>query len=107
MQYLTLSLINIVVIILLAVFVIWNIRKQRKAGYPREDERTAKIGGKAAKGAFWISYAFMLSLILWIIFGTEILNIHEYDEGYYIISIMFVSSISYGLLRWYYGRKGE
>ena len=73
----------------------------------RKDERTSKLSGKAALNAFWISYTYMLSLMLWIIFGTEFLGMPETEAGWYIISIMLVSSISFGLLRWYYGRKGD
>ena len=98
---------NAVIVVLLAVIVLWKIRRERKSGYPRQDERTSKLSGKAALNAFWISYVYMLSLMLWIIFGTELLGLPETEAGWYIISIMLVSSISFGLLRWYYGRKGD
>jgi cytochrome b561 len=98
---------NAVIVILLAVIVLWKIRRESKSGYPRQDERTSKLSGKAAFTAFWISYAYMLSLMLWNIIGTEFLGLPESDAGWYILSIMLVSSISFGLLRWYYGRKGD
>ena len=108
MNYLSLSFLNILVITLLAIIMIWKIRKERKAGFPRDDERTAKIGGKAAIGAFWINYGFMISvLIIWNIIGTEFFDLPEPDAGWTIIAIMLVSSLSYALLRWYYGRTGE
>ena len=65
------------------------------------------LNGKAALSAFWISYAFMISLLLWRMFGTEFLVLPELEVGWGIIAIMLVSSISNLLLRWYYGRKGE
>jgi amino acid transporter len=98
---------NAVIVVLLAVIVLWKIRRERKSGYPRQDERTSKLSGKAALAAFWISYAYMLSLMLLNIFGTEFLGFPESDAGWYILSIMLVSSISFGLLRWYYSRKGD
>jgi len=98
---------NAVVVLLLGVFFVWKLRKERKSGYPTQDERTSMLNGKAAIGAFWISYAFMISLLLWTIFGTEILVLPELDVGWAIIAIMLVASISNALLRWYYGKTGE
>lgn len=98
---------NAIIVILLAVIVLWKIRRESRSGYPRQDERTSKLSGKAALNAFWVSYAYMVSLMLWIIFGTEFLGLAETEAGWYIISIMLVSSISFGLLRWHYGRKGD
>lgn len=98
---------NAMIVVLLAVVVLWKVRREMKSGYPRQDERTSKLSGKAALKAFWISYAYMLSLMLWIILGTEFLGLPETEAGWYIISIMLVSSISFGLIRWYYSRKGD
>ena len=98
---------NAVVVVLIAVLVLWKNRKERKSVYPMQDERTLKVNGKAAIGAFWISYAFMISLVFWTIFGTEFLVLPELEVGWAIIAIMLVASISNILLRWYYGRKGE
>ena len=98
---------NAVVVVLVAVLFLWKIRKERKSGYPTQDERTSMLNGKAAIGAFWISYAFMMLLELWTIFGNEFLDLPELDAGWAIIAIMIVAGISNGLLRWYYGRKGE
>ena len=98
---------NAVVVVLMGVLVLWKIHKERKSGYPTQDERTSMLNGKAALGAFWISYAFMFSLLLWTIFGTEFLVLPELEVGWAIISILLVASISNALLRWYYGRKGE
>jgi hypothetical protein len=44
---------------------------------------------------------------LFIIFGTEFLDLPELEAGWAIIAIMLVSGISYGLLSWYYSRKGD
>ena len=107
MEYLSLTLFNLIVVVVLAIIVIWKIRKERKEGFPREDERTAKIGGRAAIRAFWISYGFMVALMLWIIFGNEFFALPDLDAGWTVISIMLISSISYGLLRWYYGRMDD
>ena len=100
-------ILNAVLVLLVGVFVLWKLHKDRKSGYPTKDERTIKISGKAAIGTYWISLAFMISLALFIIFGTEFLDLPELDAGWAIIAIMLVSGISNALLQWYYSRKGD
>ena len=98
---------NAVLVLLVGVFVLWKLHRDRKAGYPTRDERTMKISGKAAVGTYWISLAFMISLAMFIIFGTEFLALPELDAGWAIIAIMLVSGFSNALLSWYYSRKGD
>jgi len=100
---------NAVVIILVAIFVIWKLQKDKRAGYPMKDERTSKIQGKAALGTYWINLSFMISILLWNIFGNEFfsLNLPELETGWTVIAIMLVSGFSFGLLSWYYAKKGE
>jgi Mg2+ and Co2+ transporter CorA len=45
--------------------------------------------------------------LLFIIFGTEFLDLPELDAGWAIIAIMLVSGFSYGLLSWYYSKKED
>lgn len=98
---------NAVIIILVAMFVIWKVQKEKKAGYPMKDERTSKIQGKAALGTYYITLAFMVSILLWNIFGNEFLSLPELETGWTVIAIMLVSGFSFGLLSWYYAKKGE
>ena len=98
---------NAVLVLLVGVFFLWRLHKDRKSGYPTKDERTIKISGKAAIGTYWISLAFMISLALFVIFGKEFLALPELDAGWAIIVIMLVSGISNALLSWYYSRKGD
>jgi uncharacterized membrane protein len=100
-------IVNAVLVLLVGVLVLWKIHRDKKSGYPVNDERTIKISGKAAIGTYWISLAFMISLALFIIFGNEFLDLPELDAGWAIIAIMLVSGISNALLSWYYSRKGD
>ena len=101
-------ILNAVLIILLAIFLIWTVQKNKKSGYPMQDERTSKIQGKAALGTYYITLAFMISILMWNIFGNEFLNfLPELDTGYTVIAIMLVMGFSFGLLSWYYAKKGE
>ncbi|MHA2031373.1 MAG: DUF2178 domain-containing protein [Candidatus Kariarchaeaceae archaeon] len=100
-------ILNAVLVLLIGVFVLWKIHKDRKSGYPIKDERTIKITGKAAIGTYYIVLAFMISLLLFIIFGKEFLDLPELEAGWAIIAVMLVSGISNGLLSWYYSRNGD
>ena len=97
---------NAVIIILVAIFVIWKLQKEKKAGYPMKDERTLKIQGKAALGTYYINLAFLVSIMLWNIFGNEFLSLPELETGWTVIAIMLVNGISFALLSWYYAKKG-
>ena len=72
-----------------------------------KDERTSKIQGKAALGTYWINFTFMVSLLVLNIIGNEFLNLPELEMGWTVIAMMLVSGISFGLLSWYYAKKGE
>ncbi len=100
-------ILNAVIIILVAIFVIWKVQKEKKAGYPMKDERTSKIQGKAALGTYYINLTFMVSILVWNIFGNEFLGLPELETGWTVIAIMLVSGISFALLSWYYAKKGE
>ena len=98
---------NAVLVILVGVLVLWKLHRAKKSGYPLNDERTIKISGRAAIGTYYINLVFMISLLLFIIFGTEFLDLPELDAGWAIIAVMLVSGFSFGLLSWYYSRKGD
>jgi uncharacterized membrane protein len=100
-------IVNAVLVVLVAVFVIWKIHREKKSGYPINDERTLKISGRAAIGTYYISIAFMVSLLLFMIFGTEFLDLPDLEAGWAVIAVMLVTGFSYGLLSWYYSRKGD
>ena len=102
-------IVNAVLVLLIGVLFLWKIHRDKKSGYPFQDERTTKIRGRAAIGTYYISLAFMVSLLLFIIFGTEFLGqlLPELEAGWAIIAIMLVMGISNALLSWYYSRKGD
>jgi len=103
----TILILNAVIIILLAIFVIWMVQKNKKAGYPMKDERTSKIQGKAALGTYYITLAFMISVLILNIVGKEFLSLPELEMGWTVIAIMLVMGFSFALLSWYYAKKGE
>jgi dipeptide/tripeptide permease len=103
----TILILNAVLVLLLGMLLLWKIHKDKKSGYPTQDERTLKIRGKAAIGTYYISLAFMVSLSLFIIFGTEFFDLPDLEAGWAIIAMMLVSGISNALLSWYYSKKED
>jgi hypothetical protein len=97
----------LVVIILIGILVLWKVLKEKKSGFPRADERTQKINGKAAYYAMFMCQYFIIAHLLVLIIGREFFGIPEIEAGYPMIASLLVSSVSFLVLRWYLGRKGE
>jgi Na+/H+ antiporter NhaD/arsenite permease-like protein len=97
-------------IILIGVLLLWKtraMRKEKKSGFPLADERTQKLNGKAAYYAMFICQYFILAY-LWVTFvGKEFFGMPEIEAGYPLIAAVLVSALSFLMLRWHFGRKGE
>jgi hypothetical protein len=96
-----------VLIVLIGILAIWRIRKDRKEGFPSGDERTQRITGKAATYALIIGSYFTIALMFILIFGRELYNLQNVDAGYMLIAVLLVSNVSFLILRWIFGRKGD
>jgi hypothetical protein len=97
----------VVVIVLVGIIVVWRIHKDRKSGFPSGDERTQRIMGKAATFALYIGWYFTLALMFMLIFGRELYNLQNVDAGYLLLATLLVSTISFLILCWVFGRKGD
>jgi hypothetical protein len=96
-----------VLIVLIGILLVWRIFKDRKSGFPSADERTQRITGKAAIAALLIGSYFTLALMFMLIFGRELYNLQNVDAGYLLIATLLVSNVSFIILRWVFGRKGD
>ena len=97
----------IALLILIPVLVIWKTFKDKKSGYPLADERTKKLTWKAGYYAMFVGQYFILAY-MWVTFvGRELFGMPEIEAGYPMIAALLVSSVSFLVLRWYFGRKGE
>ena len=94
-------------IVLIGVLVVWKTLKDKKSGFPLADERTRKLNWKAAYYAMFMCQYFILAYLLVNIVGREFFGMPEIEAGYPMIATLLVSSISFLVLRWYLGRKGE
>jgi uncharacterized membrane protein len=94
-------------IILIGVLVLWKRLKDMKSGFPLADERTQKLNGKAAYYAMFMCQYFIIAYLLVNIVGREFFGMPEIEAGYPMIAALLVSALSFLVLRWYLGRKGE
>ena len=94
-------------IILIGILVIWKTLKEKKSGFPLGDERTKKLTWKAGYYAMFMGQYFILAY-LWVnIIGREFFGMPEIEAGYPMIAALLASSVSFLVLRWHFGRKGE
>jgi uncharacterized membrane protein len=94
-------------IVLVGALAIWKRLKDKKSGFPLADERTQKLNGKAAYYAMFMCQYFIIAYLLVNIVGTEFFGMPEIEAGYPMIAALLVSALSFLVLRWYLGRKGE
>jgi uncharacterized membrane protein len=94
-------------IVLIGVLALWKRLKDKKSGFPLADERTQKLNGKAAYYAMFMCQYFILAYLLVNIVGREFFGMPEIEAGYPMIAALMVSAVSFLVLRWYLGRKGE
>ena len=95
------------VIVLIGVLVLWKRLNDKASGFPSTDERTQKLNGKAAYYAMFICQYFIIAYLLFSIVGGEFFGIPESEAGYPMIAVVLVSALSFLVLRWHFGRKGE
>ena len=94
-------------IILIGVLVLWKTLKDKKSGEPLADERTRKLNWKAGYYAMFMGQYFILAF-MWVTFvGREFFGMPDIEAGYPMIAALLVSSVSFLVLRWHFGRKGE
>jgi len=94
-------------IVLIAILLLLKIYKERKSGFPMRDERTSKITGRAATYSLYIGSYFIIAILFMLIIGKEFYGLPELEAGYPLIAALLVYNVSFGVLRWYFGRKGE
>jgi len=93
----------VAIIILIAILLFWKIHKERKSGFPMQDERTSKIIGKAATYALYIGSYFTIAVLFVLLIGKEFYRLPEVEAGYPLIAALLVYNVSFLVLRWYRG----
>jgi uncharacterized Tic20 family protein len=93
--------------ILIGILVLWKKLKDKKSGFPLDDERTQRLNWKAAYYAMFMGQYFIVAYLLVNIVGREFFGMPEIEAGYPMIAALLVSSVSFLVLRWHFGIKGE
>jgi uncharacterized membrane protein len=97
----------LVTVVLLGVFVIWKILKERRSGFPLKDERTQKIAGTAAYYALYVGSYFMLVLMGVNLLNQEFTGTPLLETGYALVISVLVQSLTFGGIQAYLNRKGD
>ncbi|MHA2313758.1 MAG: DUF2178 domain-containing protein [Candidatus Hermodarchaeia archaeon] len=95
------------IVVLVGVFVIWKIRKDRWSGFPLKDERTQKITGTAATYAFYIGSYFMVALMLVNLLNLEFTGVPLLETGYALVISILVQCLTFIGIHAYFNRKGD
>ena len=96
-----------VVGVLIGILVIWRMLRDRRSGFPTQDERTQKVAGKAASYALLIGMYSTIGLTFLNLISLEFFDSPILETGYALIASLLVYSLSYIGLRWYLDKKGE
>lgn len=91
----------------IAVLYIWAINKEKKSGFPLEDERTAKIQGKVYKAGFFIGVTYLLALNFYNIINIEFLGGTQPEAMFVANSAVIIMGLSVMVLSMYFGRKED
>ena len=94
-------------IISIGIIALWKRIKDKRAGFPSADERTQRLNWKAAYYSLFLVQYFIIAYLAVKIIGGEFFGMPEIDSGYPLIEALFVSGLSFLVLRWLFGRKGE
>jgi len=94
-------------IIILGVLIVWRILKDRRSGFPRADERTQRVTGKAATYALYIGMYSTIALVFVNLMYEIFYDSPAFEVGYALLASLFVYSLSFIGLRLYFDRKGD
>jgi len=93
--------------VIIGIVTIWRVRRERKSGFPRSDERTSRITGKAAFYSLYIGLYFMIAVLIVLLVGKEFFGFPDLDAMPALNSSILVFSVSFLVLQWYFNRKGD
>ena len=93
--------------VIIGAVTIWSARRERKSGFPRSDERTQRITGKAAFYSLYTGLYFMVAVLLTLLVGKEFFGFPDLEAMPALNSSIIVFSVSFLVLRWYFNRKGD
>jgi len=97
----------LVTIVLIGIFAVWRLLKEKRSGFPLKDERTQKITGTAATYAYYIGSYFMLALMGVNLLNQEFTGTPLLETGYALVISVLVQSLAFIGIQTYLSRKGD
>jgi len=97
----------LVTIVLIGIFVLWKMLRDRRSGFPLKDERTQRVTGTAATYAFYIGSYFMLALMGVNLLNQELTGVALLETGYALVISVLVQTLTFGFIQAYLNRKGD
>ena len=97
----------LVTIVLIGIFAVWRLLKEKRSGFPLKDERTQKITGTAATYVFYIGSYFMLALMGVNLLNQEFTGAPLLETGYALLISVLVQSLAFLGIQTYLSRKGD
>ena len=97
----------LVTIVLIGIFAVWRLLKEKRSGFPLKDERTQKITGTAATYTFYIGSYFMLALMGVNLLNLEFIGAPLLETGYALLISVLVQSRAFIGIQAYLSRKGD
>jgi hypothetical protein len=97
----------LVAIVLVGIFAIWRLLKEKRSGFPISDERTQKITGTSATYAFYIGSYFMVALMFMNILSIEFTGAPLFERGYNLAISIMVQGLTFIVVQIYLKRKIE
>ena len=94
-------------IVLIGIFALWKMFKDKRSGFPLKDERTQKITGTAATYAFYIGSYFMIALMGVNLLNQEVTGVALLETGYALVISVLVQSLTFLGIQTYLNRKGD
>ena len=96
-----------VLIVAIGAYTLWRTVKERRSGFALQDERTARIQGRAATVAFHLGSWYLILLNFYNIFRIEFQGLDELGSMPVINSAVILMGVAYIALNTSFGRRED
>ena len=96
-----------IILVIGAIFVLWDRIKSIRAGLPTEDERAKKLHWKAGAYTYYVTIWIALGTMWYNILVAEKLGLSELDAGQVVATTLLLSAVFYFVFNFYFMGKGD
>lgn len=94
-------------IVAIGAYSIWRTVKERRSGFPLQDERTTRMQGRAANVAFNLGTWYLILLNFYNLYRIEFQGLEELGSMPVINSAVILMGVAYIALYAYFSRKED